>query len=77
MCVSVCLLQVNGVEEFYDVVLLELCCDGGGVKLFVVVPLMNSNDGKINRMLLWMFLKGVRMMEWINGRLWKTKYTHS
>jgi hypothetical protein len=27
MCVSVCLLQVNGVEEFCGFALLELCCD--------------------------------------------------
>jgi hypothetical protein len=75
MCGSVSLLQVNGVGEFYRFALLELCCDG--VKLFVVVPLMNFSDGRINRMLLWMFLNGARMMEWINGELWKAKYTHS
>ncbi len=33
MCVSVCLLQVNGVEEFCGFALLELCCDRVGAKL--------------------------------------------
>ncbi len=51
MCMSICLLEVNGVEKFYGFVLLKLCCDGGGVKLFIVVPLMNYNDGEISRML--------------------------
>jgi hypothetical protein len=64
-------------ENFMGLICFELCCDGGGVKLFVVVPLMNFSDGRINRMLLWMFLKGVCMMEWINGELSKAKYAHS
>jgi hypothetical protein len=50
MCVNICLLYVNGVEELYGFALLKLCCDEGGVKLFVVVPLMNFNNGGINEM---------------------------
>ncbi len=35
MCVSVCLWQVIGVEEFCGFALLELCCDKVGAKLLL------------------------------------------
>jgi hypothetical protein len=38
MCVSVCLLLVNGVEEFCGYALLELCCDRVGAKLLLWCP---------------------------------------
>jgi hypothetical protein len=38
MCVSVCLLQVNGVEEFCGFALLELCSDRVGAKLLLWCP---------------------------------------
>ncbi len=56
MCVSICLLKLMELKN--SMVLFCLSCDGGGVKLFIVVPLMKSNDGGISRMLLWMFLEG-------------------
>ncbi len=76
MCVNVCLLQVNAVEELCGFALLKLCCDEG-VKLFVVVPLTNFGNGGINEMFLKQFLKGACVMEGINGKLWKAKYTSS
>jgi hypothetical protein len=48
---------------------LKLCCDGGGVEFFVVVPLMNFSHGKINGMLFWHILKKGCEMEWITGGL--------
>jgi hypothetical protein len=35
MCVSVCLLEVNGFEEFCGIALCELCCNGGGAKQII------------------------------------------
>jgi hypothetical protein len=50
MCVGICLLQFNGVWEFCGFVLLKLCSNGG-VKSFVVVPLMNFGHDEINKMI--------------------------
>jgi len=67
--VGICLLHVNEGWKFCVFVLLKLCCDGGGVELFVVVPLMNYSHGKINGMHFWQILKRGREMEWINDGL--------
>jgi len=44
------------------------------VELFVVVPLMNSNDGKFNGMLFWQILRRGCEMESIYGGLQKAMY---
>jgi hypothetical protein len=46
-------------------------------KLFVVELLMVNGDGRVTKMLHWLFLKGVLAMEIINGGLWKAKYQTS
>jgi hypothetical protein len=40
-------------------------------KLFVAKVLTVNGDGKVTKMLHWLFLKGVHAMEMINGGLWK------
>ncbi len=38
---------------------------------------MVNGDGRVTKMLHWLFLKGVLAMEIINGGLWKAKYQTS
>jgi hypothetical protein len=44
---------------------------------YVVELLMVNGDGRVTKMLHWLFLKGVHAMEIINGGLWKATYQTS